>query len=44
MNVLLTPEVLILFIEDILLLVFGTLAFFLSLKIYKYFNLENKEQ
>ena len=41
MSVLLTPEVIILFIEDILLLGFNTIAVVIAYRIYKNFDLNN---
>ncbi len=41
MSVLLTPEVIILFIEDILLFGFNTIAFVIAYRIYKNFNLNS---
>lgn len=41
MSILLTPEVIVLFVIDFLLLIFNSIAVIISYKIYKNFNLEN---
>ncbi len=44
MSVLLTPEVIILLLEDILLLAFNTIAVVIAYRIQKYFNLNDTSQ
>ncbi len=44
MSILLTPEVIILFIEDLLLLIFNTIAVFVAYKIKNNFNLNKTTQ
>lgn len=44
MSILLTPEVIILFIEDLLLLAFNTIALVIAYKIQRHFNLNSTSQ